>query len=95
MIQDNRVFLFEFKFGPYDIIRFLFYSRNPRLTSIDFKNTLKEALTTLQKKYNKRSVYDLLRVSSFPRELKLIMNRKGFQPLERYNYFDLDNIMSD
>jgi hypothetical protein len=95
MIQGKRLFLFEFKIGPYDILRFLFYSKNPRSTQLDFKNTLKETLFTLQKKYNKRNIYDLIRVPNFERELKLIMNRKGYQPIDDYNYFDLDNVLAE
>ena len=93
MIPGNRLFIFEYKIGPYDIYRFVFYSKNPRLTKTDFINSLKEIINKLMEKYKRRDPMQLLNIASVPIELKRLMNQKGFAPIENYNYTDLNEVL--
>ena len=94
-MQGKRIFIFEFKLGPFDMIRFVFFSRNPRLSIVDFKNALKATITKLQYKHNKKQIYMLLRVPNLPREIELEMNKLGFTPIKDYNYVDFNQIQQE
>ena len=73
----------------------MFYSKNPRLTITDFKNSLRVTLEKLMQKYKRKSPYDLIRIASFPNDLKREMNRLGFTPIDNFNYLDITQVFSN
>ena len=79
--------------GSYDLIRYVFYSSRPNLTRDDFKNTIKTTISKLQQKYKRKNPFDLLRTRAFHNEFKLELKRKGFIPIENYNYVDFNEIL--
>ena len=93
MIPGRRLFIFEFKIGPFDINRYVFYSSKSTLTREDFKNALKSTIATLQKKYNRKNPYDLIKIRAFHNDLLLNLKRKGFYPITDYNYVDFNEII--
>ena len=91
---DRRIFIFEIKYGPMDIITFTFYSKNLNLTGRDFKNSLIQTFHKLMRKYNKKNPYELLRIRSFINDLYIEMNRLGFGKVDP-TYIDSNELFNN